>query len=113
MNTTLQTKTYKNNGKRIETAETNTLKWDNNIEPNSLWHKPSSRYIYQSEWINERGKMCGLIDDATAANVSAFWAALEAAKQNLVNPVVIEITAEESDWYHINEFGERELNEDY
>lgn len=110
--TTLTIKTYLNNSKRIETAETDTLKWDNNIETNSVWHKPTNRYVYQGEWINERGKMAGAVDSETAKQVMDFWASLETAKDDLLKPVDTEVVAEKSDWYHVNEFGERELNED-
>ena len=110
--TNLICKTYKNNSNIIETAENEIFTWDNNIERDSLFHKASGRYIYQSQWV-ENGKMTVRIDEETFAQWKDFWKELKAEQEKVAKVVMVETTEEKSDWYHYNSNGERELNEDY
>jgi len=108
-------KTYPHNSKLIETAENETFRWNNNIDRDSLLHKPSGLQIYQGYWI-VNGKMTTSVDDATLSQAMAFWRELKAAQEAPQNTAPSKSETREienTDWYHINEFGERELNEDY
>lgn len=110
--TNLICKTYKNNSKSIETAENEIFSWDNDIERDSLMHKASGRYIYQSHWV-ENGKMTARIDDETFAQWKEFWKALEVEQERVARIVKVKTVEKKSDWYHYNSDGERELNEDF
>jgi len=110
--TNLTCKTYRYNNKQIETAENDVFLWDDSIERESLLHKASGKYIYQATWI-ENGKMTVRVDDKTFEEWQAFWIALKAEQEKAKKTDEIEVVIEKSSWWHINEFGERELNEDY
>lgn len=113
--TTLTIKTYPNNSKRIEKAENDIFSWDNDIESDSLLHKDSGRYIYQSRWI-ENGKMTDRVDDETKKEFMKFWSDLEADKKEIATVAPTNTTPaikqEDTSWFVVNEFGERELSED-
>ena len=111
--TDLKTKTYKNNPKAIEGAENDMFSWDNDIDRDTLTHKPSGRQIYQMHWINDNGKMAERVEGELSAAVIEFWKALSNAQKTIKQTPVATTTKPKGDWYHYNEYGERELNEDY
>ena len=105
-------KTYAYNSKKIETAENDLFSWDNNINRDSLLHKATGQEIYQASWV-VNGKMTSRIDDETYAQYQSFWEDLKVAQAEISKTYTVEIvTPEASDWYNINDNGERELAED-
>lgn len=111
MTTYLTIKTYPNSPKSIETAENDLFQWQSSA-PDMLTYKPTGQQIYQMNWYVFKNSR-PITDQAIVAAVNEFWAALDVAKETLNSGHQIDINNNHADWYHYNEQGERELNEDY
>ena len=108
----LKCKTYPNNDHMIQFAENDEFRWSS-ADRNCLYHIPSERGIYQCHWLDASGRMAEFVGADIGGRIAEFWGDLEAARALIEQVYDTDAEDQPGDWYCVNEFGERELGEDY